>query len=111
MAGTHDADKKKRLATVSTERRKLIGQAIIDGLISPAESALSPVAADPDYNQGQGGYTQKGGDHQQGGGDYNQSQTLANIGDLVTNVIQPAEIIREQIAGKVAGGGKVGGGG
>src|SRR3546814_927208 len=68
MAGKHDAEKLKTLASVSTERRKLIGQAIIDGLISPGESAFSPVAADPDYNQGQGGYTQKGGDHKQGGG-------------------------------------------
>src|SRR3546814_4684092 len=36
MAGKHDAEKLKTLASVSTERRKLIGQAIIDGLISPS---------------------------------------------------------------------------
>ena len=101
MAGKHDAEKLKTLASVSTERRKLIGQAIIDGLISPTEAAFSPVAADPDYNQGQGGYTQKGGDHKQGGGDYNQSpKDFANIRDLVTNVIQPGEI-----AAKVTRGG------
>ena len=96
MAGKHDADKLQRLASVSTERRKLIGQAIIDGLISPGESALSPVAADPDYNQGQGGYTQKGGDHKQGGGDYNQSQaSILNILDLISQ-IRPGAASRQQ---------------
>jgi hypothetical protein len=107
MAGKHSAEKLKRLETVSTERRKLIGQAIIDGLISPGEAAFSPIAADPDYDQGQGGYTQKGGDHRQGGGDYNQSQALTNIRDLVTNVIQPGQVLQP---GNVAGGVTRGGG-
>lgn len=102
MAGTHDTDKLQRLSTQSMERRKLIGQAIIDGLIAP-ESATSLAAMDADYNQGQGGYTQKGGDHKQGGGDYNQSAALRNIRDLVTNVIQPGEVIRE--VGKTTPGG------
>lgn len=107
MAGKHEADKLQRLATVSTERRKLIGQAIIDGLISPGESAFSPVAADPDYNQGQGGYTQKGGDHKQGGGDYNQSQAITSIRDLVTNVIQPGQVLQPgNVAGGVTRGGR-----
>src|SRR3546814_18363598 len=77
-----------------------------DLLISPGESAFSPVAADPDYNQGQGGYTQKGGDHKQGGGDYNQSQMLSNIRDLVTNIIQPGQVVQPRdIAGGVQRGG------
>jgi hypothetical protein len=90
MAGKPDEatqqTKAQSLTTMSTDRRKLIGQAIIDGLLTPA--AFLPVASDPDYNQGQGGYTQKGGDHKQGGGDYNQSQMILDRQDLVTNVIR-----------------------
>src|SRR3546814_6186066 len=41
MAGKHDAEKLKTLASVSTERRKLIRQAIIHVLISPGEDRKS----------------------------------------------------------------------
>src|SRR3546814_14894032 len=107
MAGKHDAEKLKTLASVSTECRKLIGQAIIDGLISPGESAFSPVAADPDYNQGQGGYTQKGGDQKPGGVDYNPSPRLSNISELATTVIQTGQVVP---TGDIAGGLKPRGG-
>ena len=91
MAGKTDDTKVQQastLTTISTDRRKLIGQAIIDGLLSPGLAGFLPVAADPDYNQGQGGYTQKGGDHKQGGGDYNQSAISFDRLDLVTNVLR-----------------------
>ena len=92
MAGKVDAASAKRLETLSTNRRKLIGQAIIDGILSPADVAFLPNMADPDYNQGTGNYTQKGGDHKQGNGDYNQSQSFAGIRDQLINVIRESEI-------------------
>lgn len=76
MAGRADSDEVQRLESLSIDRRRLIGQAIIDGLVSPAEAAMINFAADPDYDQGQGNYTQKGGDHRQAGGDYNQSAVM-----------------------------------
>lgn len=87
MAGKRDAAKVKQLETLSMERRQLIGQAILDGLLTPGEATILPLASDPDYDQGQGGYTQKGGDHNQGGGDYNQSQAL-NPQDILISVIR-----------------------
>jgi hypothetical protein len=86
--------KSEALTTVSTDRRKLIGQAIIDGLLSPSQAAFLPLAADPDYNQGQGGYTQKGGDHKQGGGDYNQSPAIQDRLDLVSVI---RDLVRDKI--------------
>jgi hypothetical protein len=53
-----------------------------------------PLAADPDYNQGQGGYTQKGGDHKQGGGDYNQSPAIQDRLDLVSVI---RDLVRDKI--------------
>lgn len=99
MAGRPDETERTKaqaLTTTSLDRRKLIGQAIIDGLLSPA-AALLPVAADPDYNQGQGGYTQKGGDHKQGNGDYNQSAISFQRLDLVADVIQEVLLERGKI--------------
>jgi hypothetical protein len=96
MAGKDDAEEQaKRLETLSVERRRLIGQAIIDGVLSLKDISFSPVAADPDYNQGQSGYTQKGGDHKQGGGDYNQSAILRNMFESVILEIQSGRVIRE----------------
>jgi len=59
----------KRLETLSVERRKFIGQAIIDGLLSPGE-----VVTLTSYLQTGGNYDQTGGGgHQQtGGGNYTQ---------------------------------------
>jgi hypothetical protein len=88
MAGKSESSKVKKLESIRTDRRKLIGQAIIDGILTPQDAAFLPNAADPDYNQGTGNYTQKGGDHKQGNGDYNQAQSIANIRDQVTNVIR-----------------------
>lgn len=93
MAGKEEAAE-KRLETSSTERTKLIGQAIIEELL--AVRGIPAVAADPDYNQGQSGYTQKGGDHKQGGGDYNQSPAaIRNILDLIAEIRAGAVVIRQ----------------
>jgi hypothetical protein len=80
---------------VSTEGRRLIGQAIIDGLLSP--SAIIGVAQMTDYGQNGGNYTQRGGgDHRQGGnGDYNQAAALLNFGDIVS-IISQIGVIREE---------------
>lgn len=87
MAEETDGTDAERLETLSTDRRKLIGRAIIDGILSTSDVAL--LALRPaDYNQSNGNYTQKGGDHKQGGGDYNQSQSIASIRDQVVNVIR-----------------------
>lgn len=52
------------------EARKLIGQAIIDGLLSPVGGV---VAIPLDYTQGEGGYWQDSGNHIQSKGDYHQA--------------------------------------
>ncbi len=92
MAGQHDTAKLEQLETLSTTRRQLVGQAIIDGVLKPSDAALLSLA-DSDYNQGTGNYTQKGGDHKQGGGDYNQSAFV--LGDPLTNVIRGQGVFRE----------------
>lgn len=57
----------------SEEARKLIGQAIIDGLLSPG---IGGVVLSSTYNQGDGGYWQgPGGTHTQNSGDYHQGVT------------------------------------
>jgi hypothetical protein len=85
----------KRLKTLSIEGRRLIGQAIIDGLLTP--SAVIAVAATKDYNQNGGNYTQRGsGDHVQvGNGDYNQAASISNLQDIVS-IIRQAGVIREE---------------
>lgn len=88
-------DETTKLTTKSTEGRKLIGQAIIDGLLTPGAVFLPGVDRPSDYNQGQGNYTQKGGDHKQGPGDYNQSPAELSREDLVANVIR--EILVERV--------------
>lgn len=65
----------KKLKTFRTEYRRLIGTAIIDGLITPG--GLDPAASQGHDQNGNGGYTQIGNvDYDQnGGGDYNQSES------------------------------------
>lgn len=71
-AGNLDPEEVQRLETRSVERRKLIGQAIIDGLLDPEDVAA--VVVRKNYNQTSGDYTQSSGNHlQTGGGSYNQS--------------------------------------
>ena len=64
---------KEHLSTtpIRSEIRKLIGQAIIDGLLSPA--GLGVIA--DDYSQSDGGYWQGSGSHVQSSGDYHQGKT------------------------------------
>jgi hypothetical protein len=58
------------------EARRVIGQAIIDGLLAPGQDGGFVVIAD--YAQTQGGYWQSdGGGHAQGSGDYHQGKTAA----------------------------------
>ena len=84
----------KRLKTLSLEGRKLIGQAIIDGLLTP--TAVIGVTATVDYTQSGGGYTQRGGgNHVQGGnGDYNQAASVANLQDIAS-IINQIGVIRD----------------
>lgn len=81
------------LQTVSITDRKVIGAAIIEGLISPSALAFERLATEGgDYNQGDGGYTQSGGgNHNQGGGDYNQSSM---VGRDYLEVVNLAQILR-----------------
>jgi hypothetical protein len=77
---------------LSDEQRKLIGSAIVGGLITPGSFTFNnPLATEGgDYNQNGGGYNQGGGgNHNQGGGgDYNQHALLANFGEQeVTNLV------------------------
>lgn len=83
-----------RLA-MSDDQRKLIGTAIIEGLITPGSfTFFNPLATEGgDYNQGQGDYTQSGGgDHNQGGGGYNQAAITSRF-DPSINVTNLAEIL------------------
>jgi hypothetical protein len=88
MTTDHGAEESARLETISTERRRLIGQAIIDGILSPVEAALLAVKPTVDYNQGNGNYKQRGGgNHGQSGGDYDQARITA-VRDEVVDVIR-----------------------
>jgi hypothetical protein len=81
------------LKTISVDDRKAIGQAIIDGLISPVALTFERLATEGgDYNQTQGDYTQSGGgDHNQGGGGYNQS---AIVRPDTLNIVTLAEMVK-----------------
>jgi hypothetical protein len=58
--------------------RKLVGQAIIDGLLSVGSNGRIIFADASSYNQAKGGYWQgPGGTHTQGEGDYHQADTKA----------------------------------
>lgn len=66
---------RREYTTESGEARKLIGQAIIDGLISPGNGGIVLAST---YNQGDGGYWQgPGGTHTQNSGDYHQGVVRA----------------------------------
>jgi hypothetical protein len=56
----------------SKEGRRMIGQAIIDGLLTPGPGG---VILESQYNQGAGGYWQDSGTHTQSSGDYHQGAT------------------------------------
>jgi hypothetical protein len=72
---------KKPETAASIEHRKVIGQAIIDGVLDPRHAAL--LSINGDYSQNGGNYTQKGGDYKQnGGGNYNQSKEMLNFGSI-----------------------------
>jgi hypothetical protein len=100
VAGNTDPAKLERLETLSTARNKRIGQAIIDGLLTPQDVVSLPNAIDNDYNQtGNGNYTQRAGDHKQSGnGDYNQAprRPADRIEDQVINVIREIGEIRSR---------------
>jgi hypothetical protein len=68
------AEKPTNPETQSIEQRRLIGQAIIDGILTPRQVALVDLRTF-DYNQSAGNYTQRGGGNytQSGGGNYNQA--------------------------------------
>jgi hypothetical protein len=72
MATPNDAGESKGQSTVSTEGRRVIGQAIMDGILTPGEALL---AVRLDYNQHGGNYNQRGGGNynQNGGGNYDQA--------------------------------------
>jgi hypothetical protein len=69
----------KRLETQSIERRRVIGQAIIDGILNPSEVILEAKVLNYTQVGGNGSYTQRGGgDHAQtGNGNYNQARVAA----------------------------------
>ena len=83
MAGKRDAARAKKLQTISIAQRKLVGQAIIDGLLTPGSLVITQAN---DYDQGTGNYDQGGGDHDQGGGNYNQHAEF-NVQELVSRAI------------------------
>lgn len=69
-------------SAIRDEQRKLIGNAIIEGLLDPGSLTFySPIATEGgDYDQGDGGYNQSGGgNHNQGSGDYNQSAITSRL--------------------------------
>jgi hypothetical protein len=59
-------------STISTEGRRVIGQAIMEGILTPGEAIM---AVQLNYTQQGGNYTQRGGGNytQSGGGNYNQA--------------------------------------
>jgi hypothetical protein len=84
----------KRLETESIEQRKLIGRAIIDGILKPAQISLISARPVLNYNQGTGNYSQRGGGkHTQAGGDYDQALSAADrIGEEILEIIK---VLRE----------------
>ena len=91
MAGK---DEPSRLQTESIEQR--IGQAIIDGILRPAEArAAATTGPVLDYDQGNGDYTQTGGgNHKQGSGNYDQALS-GTFEDLGREILQIVKVIRE----------------
>jgi hypothetical protein len=91
MAGK---DERNRLQTESIEQR--IGQAIIAGILRPAEArAVATTGPVLDYDQGDGNYTQTGGgNHKQNSGNYDQALS-ATFEDLGREILQIVKVIRE----------------
>jgi hypothetical protein len=88
MTTNHGAEKSARLKTISTDRRRLIGQAIIDGILGPVEAAILAAKPNIDYSQVNGNYKQRGGgDHLQNSGNYDQARITA-VRDEVVDVIR-----------------------
>jgi hypothetical protein len=80
---------------MTADQRKMIGNAIIDGLITPGSfSFIDPLATEGgDYNQGQGDYNQGGGgNHNQEGGGYNQHAITSRF-DQLSNITNLAEVL------------------
>jgi hypothetical protein len=94
MTEQDDTAEAKRLETESIEQRKLIGRAIIDGILKPAQISLISAAPTLDYDQGTGNYNQRGGgNHAQAGGDYDQALNVAErLGEQILEIIK---VIRE----------------
>ncbi|HSK70631.1 MAG TPA: hypothetical protein VK892_02965 [Pyrinomonadaceae bacterium] len=74
----------KLVASLPEEPKRVIGRAIIQGLVGGRFTFTNPIATEGgDYNQNQGDYVQSGGgNHNQGSGGYNQSKLLGNLGRL-----------------------------
>jgi hypothetical protein len=91
MAGK---DEPSRLQTESIEQR--IGQAIIHGILRPAEArAAATTGPVLDYDQGNGDYTQTGGgNHKQGSGNYDQALS-GTFEDLGREILQIVKVTRE----------------
>lgn len=88
-------------SAISDEQRKLIGNAIIEGLLDPGSLTFySPLATEGgDYDQGNGNYNQSGGGtHDQGTGDYNQSAITSRFDSVrltdVMDVLARIETLR-----------------
>lgn len=83
----------KIISQLPDEPKRIIGRAILDGIVQGRFTFTNPVATEGgDYNQTQGDYTQSGGgEHKQGSGGYNQSKLTANLGRL--DITDLAEII------------------
>jgi hypothetical protein len=71
MAKDDAAEQAEGISSMSTDGRRLIGQAIIDGILSPGNAIF---AVEPRYNQSAGSYDQTGGGslYIQNGGSYVQ---------------------------------------
>jgi hypothetical protein len=78
------------LETESIEQRKLIGRAIIDGILTPAQINLVSAGPVIDYKQGTGNYNQRGGGtHTQAGGDYDQAlSAVERVGDQILEIVK-----------------------
>lgn len=86
QARVHLAQEGTELETFRTELRRLMGGAIVGGLVDPTMGLANVAAARTSYDQDStGNYTQVGGDHDQVGGDYNQSASTQpnRFGSLV----------------------------
>jgi hypothetical protein len=96
MAEKDDRKESRRLHTESIEER--IGQAIIDGILRPAQARVAAAPGGPnlDYTQGDGNYNQTGGgNHNQGLGNYTQALSGILLEDLGREILEIVKVIRE----------------